>query len=141
MYRAKREAFTLIEMMIVLAVIGTLMAFIMPKVMRNWKKSENQTSQLKLGNIKEALMAFKLSANRYPSEQEGLGVLANDEEYKKITKGDKAPFKEQDLLDDKGQPIIYLTGSNIKDKGTYSNYQLLWIGAGTEDDPQLQDGD
>lgn len=74
--RDRRQAgFTLLELLVVLAVLGLLAAIVGPQVLRYLSSSKTQTARVQSKNIAAALNLFKLDAGRFPNEQEGLASL------------------------------------------------------------------
>lgn len=74
--RPVREAgFTLLELLVVLAILGLLAAIVGPQVIRYLGSSRTQTAHVQAKNIEAALELFKLDAGRYPTPEEGLGAL------------------------------------------------------------------
>ncbi len=72
----RREAgFTLLELLVVLAIMGLLAAIVGPQVIRYLGSSKSQTAAVQARNIATALNLFRLDAGRYPTEAEGLGAL------------------------------------------------------------------
>ena len=138
----RRPGFTMIEMLIVIALIGTLFAFIGPRLMRYMTQAEESEIKLKFAAIKEALMTYRLELGTYPSTREGLKALVqnprpSDQAY--TSKARKWPFVEEDKIRDKrGEEFIYHSPAE-KLKG--KQFEIIWVGEkGTEDDPQLIEG-
>lgn len=74
--RPGREAgFTLLELLVVLAILGLLAAIVGPQVIRYLGSSRTQTAHVQAKNIEAALELYKLDAGRYPTPEEGLGAL------------------------------------------------------------------
>lgn len=67
--------FTLLEMMVVIAVIGTLALLVGPSVFRNVGDANAVAAQSQIENFTVALEAFRIDVGRYPSEDEGLQAL------------------------------------------------------------------
>lgn len=71
-----REAgFTLLELLVVLAILGLLAAIVGPQVIRYLGSSRTQTAHVQARNIAAALELYRLDAGRYPSAEEGLPAL------------------------------------------------------------------
>lgn len=73
--RRGQAGFTLLELLVVLAVLGLLAAIVGPQVLRYLSSSKTQTAQVQSKNIAAALNLFKLDAGRFPTQQEGLPSL------------------------------------------------------------------
>lgn len=68
--------FTLVEMLVVLAIIGMITALVGPQVMSYLGRAKVDTARVEVQNLATALDLFRLDMGRYPSEQEGLRSLA-----------------------------------------------------------------
>lgn len=72
---ARRAGFTLVEMLVVLAIIGSIVGLVGPRVLNYLSDSKVKTAQIQIENIASALDLFYLDAGRYPTSEEGLGAL------------------------------------------------------------------
>jgi general secretion pathway protein G len=74
--KTKSDAgFTLLELLVVLAIMGMLAAIIGPQVVRYLGSSRSQTAKVQIQNISAALELYRLDVGRYPSAEEGLAAL------------------------------------------------------------------
>jgi general secretion pathway protein G len=75
--RVKRGemGFTLLELLVVLAILGLLYAIVGPQVIKYLGSSKTQTASVQTRNIAGSLELFRLDAGRYPTAQEGLSAL------------------------------------------------------------------
>lgn len=72
----RRDAgFTLLELLVVLAIMGLLAAVVGPQVVRYLGSSKSQTAAVQSRNVATALNLFRLDAGRYPNASEGLIAL------------------------------------------------------------------
>lgn len=74
--QSQRAGFTLVEMLVVLAIIGSIVGLVGPRVLNYLSESKVKTAQIQMENLASALDLFYLDAGRYPSTEEGLIVLA-----------------------------------------------------------------
>jgi general secretion pathway protein G len=74
--RKARAGFTLVEMLVVLAIIGSIVGLVGPRVLNYLSDSKVKTAQIQMENLSSALDLFYLDAGRYPSTEEGLAALA-----------------------------------------------------------------
>ncbi len=71
----KRKAFTLIEIMIVVVILGLLAAVASVSVLSNIDKAKKETTRASLKVLNSAVLSFYLDNGRYPTEEEGLNAL------------------------------------------------------------------
>lgn len=76
-YRIRRgeRGFTLLELLVVLAIMGMLAAIIAPQVIKYLGTSKTATAKIQIQNVMAALELYRLDVGRYPSGQEGLQAL------------------------------------------------------------------
>lgn len=67
--------FTLLELLVVMAIIGLLAAYVGPKYFSQLGKSEHNVAKAQIESFAKALDAFRLDAGRYPTTAEGLNAL------------------------------------------------------------------
>lgn len=72
----KRErGFTLVEIMVVVAILGLLVSVAVPRLAGRTEEARQQTARLQIENLCLALDAFEFDCGRYPSSSEGLEGL------------------------------------------------------------------
>ena len=74
----RARGFTLIELMVVMVIIALLAALVGPRVMKYLGSSKVKTSQVQIEQLATTLESFKLEIGRYPTQQEGLGMLVEN---------------------------------------------------------------
>ncbi len=67
--------FTLLEMLVVLAIMGLLASIIAPQVLKYLGTSRTQTAKVQIQNVDAALQLFRLDVGRFPTQEEGLTSL------------------------------------------------------------------
>ncbi|MEO4001261.1 type II secretion system major pseudopilin GspG [Mesorhizobium sp. CAU 1732] len=73
--RRRRAGFTLIEMLVVLAIIGLISALVGPRVLAQLSDSRERAAKLQIEAFSSALDIFYIDVGRYPVQAEGLGAL------------------------------------------------------------------
>src|SRR5882724_1665696 len=70
-----QQGFTLVEMLVVIAIIGLIMGLIGPRVLNYLSESKVKAARIQLQSFASALDLFYLDAGRFPSTSEGLAAL------------------------------------------------------------------
>ena len=77
--RIRRAAFTLIEVMIVLAIVLALAGLVGVVLFQRQDQAKVQLTKIDLNTLKKALDGFRLDYGRYPTDEEGIQVLWDKE--------------------------------------------------------------
>ncbi len=123
--RRHSHAFTLLEIMVVVIILGVLAATIIPQFVGTTQEAKTGAAKAHIAELSSALERFYLHMDRYPSQDEGLAVLesapAND--------GGKwrGPYIKKLRPDPWGNPYLY------RRPGTHlpNSYDLWSKGADT----------
>jgi general secretion pathway protein G len=104
--RRGERGFTLLEMLVVLAIMGLLAAIIAPQVLKYLGTSRTQTAKVQIQNVASALELYRLDVGRYPTQEEGLNALITAPQ---TAPGWNGPYlqKSAALTDPWGQPYVY----------------------------------
>jgi len=98
--------FTLLEMLVVLAIMGLLAAIIAPQVLKYLGTSRTQTAKVQIQNVVAALELYRLDVGHYPTQEEGLNsvIVAPP-----AAAGWNGPYLQRPsaLVDPWGQPYLY----------------------------------
>jgi general secretion pathway protein G len=73
--RRNDHGYTLMELLVVLAILGLLAAIATPMVLHYLDSAKVHTAKTEVANISAGLDLFKFDVGRYPTTQEGLGAL------------------------------------------------------------------
>jgi general secretion pathway protein G len=106
-------------MLVVLAIIGSIVGLVGPRVLNYLSESKVKTAQIQMENIGSALDLFYLDAGRYPTTEEGLtalvqrpaGVSSWSGPYLKTANVPKDPWGHAYLYRSPGQNGPYDVGS------------------------------
>lgn len=69
------HGFTLLELLVVVAIIALLAAYVGPKYFSQVGKSEQSVAKSQIQAFSRALGAYRLDVGSFPSTEEGLGAL------------------------------------------------------------------
>jgi len=69
------RGFTLLELVIVLIILGTIMAFLAPRIFGNVERANQSGAKIKMEQLAGQLEIMRLEVGRYPNAQEGLRAL------------------------------------------------------------------
>lgn len=112
--------FTLLELLVVVAIIGLLAAYVGPRYFSQLGKSETTVAKAQIEAFDKALDQYRLDVGRYPTTEQGLTVL--------VTKpaGDKkwnGPYLSKAIpADPWGNPYRY------RNPGPKGEYEILSYG-------------
>lgn len=73
--RNRQAGLTLLEVMVVLAIIALVAGLATPKLMESFGRAKSRTAALQMENLKGAVQLFYIDVGRYPTEAEGLEAL------------------------------------------------------------------
>ncbi len=121
--RARPDAgFTLLELLVVLAILGLLAAIVAPQVLKYLGSSRTQTAKVQIQNLSAAAELYRLDVGRYPTPQEGLGSLVA---APSTAEGWNGPYiqKQTALSDPWGQPYLY------RAPGTHGDIDIYTLGS------------
>jgi general secretion pathway protein G len=73
--RSTVEGFTLVELLVVLAIVGLIAALATPQVLRYLESAKIDTTRAQIRNYESSLELYYIDNGRYPSTEEGLAAL------------------------------------------------------------------
>ena len=103
----KQRGFTLIELMVVLAIIGVLAALIVPNVLGRADEARVTAARTDVGNLMQALKLYKLDNQRFPSGEQGLNALTLKPTTEPVP-GNWKPYLDKLPNDPWGRPYQYM---------------------------------
>lgn len=139
-------AFTMVEMLLVIGLIGFLAAAVMPRVIRYMSKSDSEKIKFKMSGLKNSLQEYRMEFGSYPTEREGLRALVenprpNDDTYRRVFARQQFATAEEIVADKSGNEFVYHCPPQ-RFKNKFKQFEILYFGpSGQEDDPAaLEDG-
>jgi general secretion pathway protein G len=110
-----RKAFSLIELLVVILILGLLVGLVAPKVIGQGAEAQRKLACTQMGSIKQALKMFKLDNGTYPETDEGLEALVANPDADKYPNYSGSPYLEKVAKDSWHTPLVYIKdGSDFK---------------------------
>ena len=69
------EGFSLIELMIVIAILGLLIGIVGPKLINSFDKAKVDTTKVQMKQMASTLKTYRLDCGQYPTSDQGLEAL------------------------------------------------------------------
>lgn len=91
------KGMSLIEIIIVVALLGTLMAYMVSNLIGQSEEAKKDQTKLAMGVIQQSLQMFRIHNNKYPSTDQGLKALMDNPGDMKSWRG---PYIEANKLKD-----------------------------------------
>jgi general secretion pathway protein G len=105
----KQRAFTLIELMVVLVILGVLAAIIAPKIMDRPDEARIIAAKQDIASLVQALKLYRLDSMRYPTTEQGLQSLVTKPSIEPIPNNWKSGgYLERLPKDPWGNDYLYL---------------------------------
>lgn len=104
--RKTNAGISLLEIMVVLAIIALVVGLAAPRLMENFGRAKSQAAEVQMNGIVSALQLFYIDVGRYPSEAEGLNALLGQPSGAVDWNG---PYlnKPEDIQDPWGRGFLY----------------------------------
>lgn len=72
---SKQQGFTLLEVMVVVVILGILASFVVPNLLGNKERADQQKVVTDIVALENAVDMYKLDTSQYPSTDDGLEAL------------------------------------------------------------------
>lgn len=103
---AASAGFTLVELLVVLAILTLLAGIVGPRVLGQLGGAKSKTAAVQIADIEKAMELFKLDVGRFPTTEEGLEALAKRPPT--VASGWSGPYLKGSLPTDPwGKPYHY----------------------------------
>ncbi len=134
---SSKSGMTLIEIMVVLAIIGSIAALVTVNVMDSLQESKVETTKINIRNVGSALDQYYRKHNAYPSTEQGLAALVEKPSTGKIPDNyPKKGYLKSVPKDGWGNDFVYFS------PGIHGNdYEIMSYGKDGEDGGEDIDAD
>jgi general secretion pathway protein G len=132
--RRRPNGYTLVELLVVLAILGLLVALAAPRVIKYLGSAKADTARIQIEKLGGVLDLYRLEVGRYPTDQEGLESLVERPPQLEAWNG---PYlKNRDSVTDPwGRPYGY------RSPGEHGDYDLYTLGADGKEGGDGEDQD
>lgn len=100
-----RSAFTLIELVVVITILGVLAAVIIPRLFGRVGESKQAVARQKIAVLEQQVNLFQTDNERYPTPQEGLQALV--QAPADVSDNWRPYVKDKDIIDPWGAEFLY----------------------------------
>ncbi len=121
-----RGGFTLIEILVVIAVIALLAALVAPNVFQHVGTAKDVVARSQIEMLSAALDAYRLDNGRYPTTDQGLSALFDAPTIEPLPSNWRGPYlRKQVPLDPWNNPFVYVSPGTLSRLG----FDLYSLGA------------
>lgn len=114
--KQRRAGFSLLEILVVLAIIALIAAVVGPRLFAQLDRSKTTTARLQIRALEAALETMRLDIGRLPTEQEGLAMLIQADPNQ--APGWSGPYLDKGLPSDPwSRPYVYVAPSTAQPGG------------------------
>jgi general secretion pathway protein G len=124
----RRTAFTLVEVLVVVVIIGLLAGLVVPRVVGRGEEAKRTAAQVQIRQLGQALDLFKLDNGFYPTTDQGLEALLTRPSLPPEPRNYREGGYMQKLpVDPWGGPYVY------RSPGDHDEYDLFSYGPDGEE--------
>ena len=129
------KAFSLIELMIVIIILGLLASLVMPNLIGQSEQAKIKLTCVQMHSLSNAVKSFKIANGSYPTTSEGLKALISNPDSSVYTSYPSGGFIDGKKLptDPWKNPYIYIK--------TTGSFDVISLGADKKEGGSNEDGD
>ncbi len=132
--KRRPNGYTLVELLVVLAILGLLVALAAPRIIKYLGSAKTDTARIQIEKLGGVLDLYRLEIGHYPTDQEGLEALV--ERPPQLDAWNGPYLKNRDALTDPwGRPYGY------RSPGEHGEYDLYSLGADGKEGGEGEDKD
>ena len=122
--RRRRIVFTLIELVVVIAIIATLAAVVAPAVFRNVGDAKQGSAKSQIEMMGMALTSYRLDNDAFPTSEQGLAALRPSSTLGEPPRNWRGPYLTRVVPNDPwGRPYVYVA-PGVENPASYDLYTL-----------------
>lgn len=122
--RRRRAGLTLVEMIVVLAIIALVAALTVPNIIGRLDQAKAGAARTNIGTIKSALRVYRLDNGGYPTTEQGLKALVERPTTEPVPPNWNSGGYLEDLPEDPwGRPFLYRAPA-----ASGAPYEILTLG-------------
>jgi general secretion pathway protein G len=136
--RRGRAGFTLIEMLVIVAIIAVLAAVVAPEVFRNVGDAHANAARSQVEIFGTALDNYRLDNHAYPTTEQGLAALRTEPTVGERPPRWRGPYLRRAVPDDPwGRPYVYVSPGRVNPE----SYDLYSLGRDGREGGEGEDAD
>lgn len=111
--RVAQAGFTLLEMLVVLVIMGLLAGLVGPQLLARVDTGKQTAAETQARMLKTTLETMRLDVGRFPSKEEGLGMLNTPPRDERLARRWHGPYLAEEVPNDPwDNPYVYLVESD-----------------------------
>lgn len=136
--RVARGGFTLIEMLVILAIIAVLAAVVAPEILKNVGDANSSAAKQQVELLGLALDSYRLDNHQYPTTEQGLEALRTEPVAGQRAVRWRGPYLKAAVpADPWGKPYVYVSPGRNNPQG----YDLYTLGRDGREGGEGEDAD
>ena len=128
-----KKAFSLLELLVVILILGILAAFVVPNLIGAGEKAKRDLVCSQMSSIGQALKMFKLDNGVYPATEEGLQALLANPDADKYPNYSTNPYLVKLPKDSWKTPFAYVLDG--------TKFELISLGADRREGGEAESAD